>query len=358
MRARSKTGEHRAGPPTTELWEDLAAPPPPGLPAIGPAILDGLAGALQMDDHWTVRGELSLTWWGAAVPVQFLVSPPRVCHGDATVKLSAMTAVIHEVTADEADVLTVLSRENELSTTHALVWIASQRRIVSTLTHYAYAGNEADTTLFTGLALVAYTDAVAAGPRLAEELGGRLAVQGHPVNGNRTDTDELLTFSETTVIPRGQAAYEWPAAELEQLPEVLAGVAVAATGGSGQLTAEFAMTELSDRSAASGDTALFELYRDLAHPVYGPGLLGVLRLPTRPAARSVLWTANELNVSEMQAATGFPAWGAWCVDHDETTVTHTVFLPAFFARPGPITALAGFAASRARWADLVLHSTR
>jgi hypothetical protein len=347
-------GPDRVAP---ELWDDLAAVPPPGLPDLGGAILDAFAADLQTDEEWIVRGDRSLTWWGTTVPTRVTVSNPRLCRGDPTIKITAVSTLLKDVSADPNTVLAVLARENRRSTTGALVWLADDRRVVSFVTQYAYEGNEPQTSLFTVLSLLAYTDAIDTGPGLAAELGAVPAFVEHPTSGFREDADEMMTFAETTVIPRGQDSNDWSGSELAHLPVTFADAGVVASGDEDGLAAEFVLTgDGWSHDAEAPATALLQLLRGPDHPTYGTGLLALLRLPGHPGNHDSAWLANELNLSELGALTGFPSWGAWCVGPDETTLTHTAFLPNLLARPGVLSNVSLFEGPRTRWAAMVLDS--
>ena len=328
------------------MWDQLAITPPSGLTDAGPELLKGFRRDLAMDAEWTDLDGRSLTWWGAPLPMMLMTGVPRLCEGDATIKVTASVVAVQDVTADGDSVAIVLDEHNRLASVGAFTWILRTRQVVAHLTHYSYEDDNL-TELFAPFALAAYTEAVAAADDMARRLGGRPATRPHPTSGFRADCDELLTVTERLVIPQGGAPNAWSSGELASITSLFIDWGLAATGGGSAVTAEFPI--LPDIFSDRTETALLQMLRE-HHPTYGTGLLALLRLPTLydpPAAADL---ANQLNAAELESLIGTPGFGAWCTGTLGTSVVHAVFLPNTYSRPGLATAIGLHALARSRWA--------
>src|SRR5689334_17059524 len=71
---------------------------------------------LQLEDEWTVRTELSTTWWGGALAQQIRVEP-----GAAGTRVEVATDLLTGVT-DGAAVTELLSALNRFAILSALAW--------------------------------------------------------------------------------------------------------------------------------------------------------------------------------------------------------------------------------------------
>lgn len=355
--------------PSQPPWVELAEPGVVGLRDDGPALLDGIAKDLQVDDEWIVRTARTLTWWGEPTPITFTVDQPGLIQGDPTIKLTAAVTMAVEVTAATSVVLAAVDELNHLATVGAVVWLEEERRVEAVLTHYAYRGIEPITQLVTAFALVLYGEAMSRAGWLAEQVGGTPGVPPHPVSGEREDFDEMMTFTADQVLPAGSVQNRWWGGELEGVAQYLSENEVGiAGGGDSSLTVEFPLarndaeryTRLRSHHMSGGDaftedsiaeffsmpTALEQLMC-VDHPHYGAGLTSLLRFPVRTRDDALAF-ANDLNLGEYRGRTGFPAIGAWCADGDG--VAHTAFMANYFHRDWVAPNLASWAAIRTRWA--------
>lgn len=360
-------------------WVEMTRQAPAGIPDDGPELLDKIRADLQMDDEWIVSTPRSLTWWGEAIPLTFSVAEPRLVSGDPTIKLTVCAAVLVDVPATTPDVLAALNEINHVASTGAFVWLERERRIVAFLTHYAYAGIEPITEAMTAFALLLYGEAMGRSRLLADTLGGSLNTVAHPQSGVRQDYDEMMTFPETQVLPAGEGSNRWRDGELEFLAGYLAdnGFGIS-TGSADGLSVEFPLARndvekyvrLRSHFATGGDfgddpiapffsmpTALAQLLC-LSHPLYGNGLLRLLRFPVRTSADALSF-ANDFNIGEYRGLTAVPAVGAWCAD-DEGLV-QTAFVPNYYRQDWVARNLAFWSGARTQWAfealapDVIAH---
>jgi hypothetical protein len=350
-------------------WAELATPAPDGVPDDGPAVLDQIRADLQMDDEWIVRTPRSLTWWGAPIPIRFTVARPRQVQGDPTIKLTIAATVLVDVPSDTPTVLAVLNDVNRTASTGALVWLQDERRVDIFLTHYAHPGVEPITHVMSALALLVYGEGVGRARFLAEKLGGTPNIVAHPVSGVRDDHDEMMTFTETQVLPVGRRPNQWGEGELVHLAGYITdnGIGIS-TGDADGLTVEFPLARdereiylrLRSHVAYAGEfgedpiapffstpTGLGQLLC-VEHPLYGNGLLSLLRFQIRTRGDGLAF-AIDFNLGEYRSRTGFPAIGAWCADENDGLVQNG-FVPNYYHRDWVALNLALWAGTRTRWA--------
>jgi hypothetical protein len=102
--------------------------------------------------------------------------------------------------------------------------------------------------------------------------------------------------------------------------------------------------------ALGGDTALLTLDASARNPLFGRGLLGLLRLPViiKPADASRI--ADELNRWERNYVDTVPTLGAWAPDRSLRGLAFACFFPGVFAGPRLPHSLTCWMAGRA-WAS-------
>src|SRR5664279_1249462 len=135
------------------MWDQLADEPPEGLADAGNHLLIALQSELQMDDELTLFGDRQLWWWGTSLPLQLAVTRPRLCLGDATIRLSAFVSLVRDVSANDETVTRMISVINKMASVAALVWLPRTREVVMHVSHYSYDDNQDHTRLFAPLAL-------------------------------------------------------------------------------------------------------------------------------------------------------------------------------------------------------------
>lgn len=301
----------------------------------GPALLDKLAADLQMDAEWMMRDERILTWWGAPVPLRFRVDEPVLVDGDPTIKLTVWARIVTGVSAPDDDVLALLGYVNRHATVAAFVWNSDAREVVAGFAQYPHRGIESLTNLASAFALLLYTETLGRVHAFAEQLRGSIPAESHPVNGERTDVDELLSFNDDIVLPAGQEP-----SKVAPVAEWLTSLGLVSNGGPTGLAAEAMVGD-------EGATALIQLL-PVEHPTFGNGQLELLRLPfsVGDGADAV---ANDLNGQEVFNGNGIPAWGAWIAEED--SLIHNSFIPNALLRPGIANNVALYQVNRARWAN-------
>jgi hypothetical protein len=204
-------------------------------------------------------------------------------------------------------------------------------------------------------ALLQLGDAARDAEALAAALGGTRAISAPPGGPPRAGTDPLCEawrrFAETPADAAPlREALEQAAA---MTPPPWLRVRVDADG----LHAELACPDPGGAAAnAPGEgAATLHLVATQAHPSLGPGLLAVLRPPMaiEPVAERRVATAALLNEGEAREATGFDAFGAWCV-HPTAGLAHVAFHPALLFEASLPAHLAWEAGLRGRWARVFL----
>lgn len=326
----------------------------------GPAILDGLERDLMMDDEWMHRQGRRLEWWGGPVPVRVEVAEPISCFGDPTVKVTVSVDILCNVEASDDRVLDWIAVRNMKCSVGSLAWLPGQRRVVAFLTHYAHGGSASIDRLLPGFLVLVYTEALALVDQggLSSILGGKATPTPHPISGMRADYDEMISTTQSVIVPRGAEANAWIGEELAALPQSLNSAGMFSLGDESGVTVEFPFTSSLPSLVAAelgrepvGRTAMAQMLA-VAHPEYGQGLLTLLQIPPGTTEGSATKIANDLNLAELNDSTGFPAWGAWTVrGGDDPVLTHARFMPNAYARPGLATTAMNYDYLRSQWAQ-------
>lgn len=165
------------------------------------------------------------------------------------------------------------------------------------------------------------------------------SITPHPVNGLRSEPDEIASVVETLIAPMGQQETPWPAEMFEDLQENYLGgpPCLLANAGPTGLTAEFPF---------GTESSLLEANTNQTHPVVGKGLwlLNSFRLDDIPGAPSLGPLA--LNAWEIEHANQ-PFFGSWCASKNGR-IDFVAFVPNVVRHPSATTNFILFGVGRAR----------
>lgn len=332
------------------IWD--AGPFDPALPDLGPELLAGVARRLHVDDEWRLDAARSVTWWSHRLAQQVTVDVPRLAVGDSTVALRARIDLVADITAPDDHVIGFLDILNHAACLGALVYDTDRRAVYQSTTAYLHDGNRSVEDVFTFAALLANVEAHGRADGLAASLGGRPAVSGHPVSGNRPTADGMLLL-DVELRRDGLKPSQFAGPVLGALPDSPYIPWVVATGDDGALTGELRFTGdtpaiVAAATGGSPETALVQISTTDAHPAWGNGALMVLQFPL-PAGEEATILAHGLNRAESCEWTGFPQFGAWCASQGGG-IAHATFIPNYAAALGLFPVFAFYAAVRTAWA--------
>ena len=331
-------------------WD--AGPFDPALPDLGPELLAAVARRLQVDEEWCLEAGRSLTWWSHRLAQQVTADIPRLTVGEPTVALRARIDLVTDVTADDDHVIGVLDILNHAASLGALVYDSDRRVVYQSATAYLNDGNRGVEDVFTFAALLGNVEAHGRTDGLAAALGGRPAVSGHPISGDRQVADGMLLLDEE-LRREGLRPSQFAGPVFGALPDSPYIPWVMATGDDEALSGELRFTGDIPAvvAAATGrrpETALVQISTTAAHPAWGNGALILLQLPLAVGDEAAM-LAHGLNRAEAAEWTGFPQFGAWCTSGDGGIV-HAAFVPNYAAILGLFPVLGFYTALRAAWA--------
>lgn len=179
---------------------------------------------------------------------------------------------------------------------------------------------------------------------LAAACGGRPAQSDHPSSGQRPAMDDMLNLPAGVILPTGArpSQYAGPCAALDAF---FAEYAHLHWFGSSDATgATLQVPYTSDTPAVflpagavtqRPETALVQVFTNVAHPKFGNGALVITRLPVSPGTERAAMLANELNLAEFRGDVHAPPLlGAWCPDflsEGADGLTFCNFLPNLLA---------------------------
>ena len=165
------------------------------------------------------------------------------------------------------------------------------------------------------------------------------SITPHPVNGLRSEPDEIATVVETLIAPMGQKETPWPAEMFEDLQENYLGGPPCLLANAGQtgITAEFPF---------GTESSLLQANTDQTHPVVGKGLwlMNSFGLGDIPGALSPGPLA--LNAWEIEHANQ-PFFGSWCAAK-YGRLDFVAFVPNVMSHPAAATNFILLGVGRAR----------
>jgi|GEM_PF-3813126 len=331
---------------------------------VGLAVIDQLRELLMIDDEWLMTFDRGFSWWGFRLAQHVIVDLPQ-SDGRmdfATVRIS--TEVVREVTnADQA--VQWVNVANAQQTLSALVWDAERRTIRECCT--AVITEENVGWLVPILSTAAVMQNSAAHSRahgLAPAVGGIPAESTHPLNGRRSELDNILLAPEQVIAVSGRESSAFHGGLVEVLESFVQQMGLLGFSDDSGFSCEVpytGSTTAMEASALGGamvpNTALVRIDADVAHPQYGNGALVTLRLPTSMPYKQTAEWACWLNQVEATSMTDTTLLGAWCPDPtggDNGPLAFVAFVPNVLARPGLLQNLVLYQAVRAKLAATYL----
>lgn len=334
---------------------------------VGIAAIAALYQRLMVDDPWSLRTERGFTWWSYRLAQRIEASPVFTYGGRRVSAVRIKTDVANNIDPlrHPADIIAMANMQTTLS---ALVWDPATGTISEESGMLVDEENAGWAVWLLQIAAVLQnTAAHSCAHAIAEALGGTPSASAHPVNGTRSEPDELLNAPEAVLVNGGEGS-GFAAVLDENLGSALCEFGIAGTVAADSLVCELPFRgsrplSLLDPADSPGvETSLLEVFSEIAHPQFGPGALMTLSLPVHIADAEVALMANRLNLAE---AAGWPdargtgssvagaLLGAWCPDpraSDRDRVAFNTFLPAALARPGLLEQLIALSMRRSRFA--------
>ncbi|MBS9535489.1 hypothetical protein KIH27_18035 [Mycobacterium sp. M1] len=312
---------------------------------VGLQLIESLYQQLMIDEEWSVRRERGFTWWSYRLAQHVEVGPPTWSIDRHVCPVRIWTEVLRDVDPG-TDPARVLGTINMQATLNALVWDPQTAMIsehCATNIHDEIFGWMSK-VLATAMVLQ-NTSAHGRADGLAALCGGVPATSDHPSSGERPDMDEMLGVPANVVAREGAAPSRFAGPQMAHMQKFLAHMGLPGSADTAGVTFEVPFT--ADRP----ETALVQLFSDVAHPEAGSGLFTLTLLPVRVEPDQMAALANELNAAEAQGESQTPLLGAWCPDpNSETTLAFCSFVPNLLSRLMLVENVIAYAASRVRFA--------
>lgn len=331
---------------------------------VGLLVIDRLREVLMIDDNWLTTFDRGFSWWGFRLAQHVTADSPQ-SDGRmdfATVRIS--TDVVREVAnADQA--VQWVSVANAQQTLSALVWDAERRTIRECCTAVITEENIGWLVpIVSTAAVMQNTAAHSRAHGLAEAVGGIPAESVHPLNGRRSELDDILLAPEQVIAASGRepsAFHGELVGVLESFVQQMGLLGFSDDSGFSCEVPYTGSTTAVEASALGGavrpNTALVRIDAEVAHPQYGNGALVTLRLPTSmPRQQTAEW-ACWLNQLEAASMTDTTLLGAWCPDptgDNNGPLAFVAYVPNVLAKPGLLQNLVIYQATRARLAAAYL----
>jgi hypothetical protein len=316
----------------------------------GIAALDFIYKQMGIDDEWAIRTPRELTWWGHNLAQRVRAEEPVPDRGLSVSRLTAVTPIVRNVTADPFDACKYISLTNSMGAILSGFVFDEETREVS-LACSARVFDDPDVQGFdayrdatTRMFLVAVGAQAAQAHLVAESLAkmfeGTPATSHHPESGARVVPDDMLNLL-SVFRQRGSEGSVWTGEQMQRALKSFREAGLFANGDDDGVTAEIPFYDT---------TALLVLRADDKHPTIGSGLSVQLALPWLSTMEVAAPTAAVLNRAEMNPhEREFSNYmGGWCVGPDEY-ITFGSFYPNSMPARGFATTIAQEAITRVRW---------
>lgn len=295
------------------------------------SLLDHIYEQMQIDEACGVREKRGFTWWGHRLAQRIWVEAPRDFVGQLIAKLHIETDLWKNV-EDTENVRGKLSVCNRHAILSAFVLDPKQGTVRLHASLY-FTDENVNTVqgLAVHIAAIQGADANIKADGLASQLNATVNESHHPMNGWRSQPDDMLNVIEQVYARLGKEPSRFLEVDFERLAAMDPAPWVVATADADGLTAEFPFfgNEPAPVTALQGKTkswtAFLEVETTARHPQLGNGILLRLILPID--ADPML-----LNSAEAQEWTGFNQLGAWF--HDNRGVSFVTFIPNAVFRVG------------------------
>jgi len=319
---------------------------------VGPEIIEAVYRGMGIDQAWSIREPRAFTWWGHRLAQRVWAEPARDSDGFAVVRLSAETAVLHNVpnTREVADRLAGFNHHASMS---AFVWDPAQTSISLRCVAYAHPGTaESVKGLFLAACGLQAADAHIKADPLARLLGGHPAVSEHPLSGPRPQPDNMLSVIEQLFASQG--AGPGPFSDRDFAAAARSRVLPWVNSEAKGLTLR-GIVRSADRPSGTG---LLTMSGESRHPQLGSGLLSVLSIPIEYEPDMLLAASHELNLAEATTATARSYFlGAWCPEpKPRQGLAFASFIPTTSCRPGLIETIGLSMAARAAWVTSLIEA--
>jgi hypothetical protein len=334
---------------------------------VGPFLVDWIYDQMQIDTEWSHREDRSFAWWPNELCQKVWAEPVRTSMDVGVCCVRAETELFSDVSASEG-LFAILGALNMAANLNALVFRSDSRTIVLASSVYAHAQNIDWLKLMLQHAVAiqaaeaqAYLQLIASAYERNELPCPQLAVSEHPVNGPRSQPDEMLNIIGRFYAPAGRNDSTFTATDFKQVKAMRPSPSLMTNLSDHGLTAELPFS--GTVPAAVGffqglfgrekpkalDSALFQASNASEHPILGSGCLVRLTLPVADNNQELAVT---MNAAECHDFVGSHGLGAWCVG--PMGLTHVLFIPSAAYLKGLIGQIMWSDAIRAQWAQRFL----
>jgi hypothetical protein len=319
-------------------------------------------GAMRIDEQWSTRDEDGFTWWPHRQRQRVWESAFETTDGLGLSRLAAETEIAHGVPDRETRAMLAFLNQNGSLSAYART---PDGRVVLRCSVVIHEQNLAwAKRLFMLAAALQPIEAYRATSTLVS-LGGGAAHSAHPASGPRAEPDELVAGVLQVVDAAAERmraeGRRTPISGLSPLPHL-----------AGLLERHGCSAQTSDRDLLAripcGDgEALLEIRAHDAHPVYGPGVFFLLRLPFHgpvtlsghPEPLLLRSALNHLATAPSLGAGSTHALGGWSIHPDGNgDTTRITFLPACLCESGIVLNLGLATALAARRIGEVFQEER
>ena len=328
--------------------EDAPTAWPPGP---GGEVLRLVYTSMQIDPEWSTRQADGFTWWAHQQAQRVWSTPAKQIGGFKLARVVAETEVATNAPESEK-VRAALQELNRQASLGAFLRTADGR--VTLAGSMVVHGQNVDWAqrVFNLVTALQPSEAARAA-RVLALAGASPARSEHPTTGARPEPDEMfdgvLQIVADGVRRMASERRTSPIAgdsPLQQLEGMLNQAGAFANADEDALTAELPFGR---------QTSLLQVRTDVEHPIYGPGVLMLLSLPTAPSVelpgyRTPLTLAEAFNLqarSDSLGETATHAIGGWVEETDRGVTTRATFLPAVICQSGMVLNLALGAAGQA-----------
>ncbi len=303
---------------------------------------------LRVDAQWSVRTERGFTWWADqnAQTVEVLGEDPGP-DGEVGYLVGVRTELLYDLDLTESALAEINDAPMRFAALAGPVYDTATRILsIRSLARVNDATADWLGRVLGSAAVTQLAEAHMLAPALAELLGAKAAVSGHPDNRVRSGPDDMI-FAPRVFMQEGKAPCRWSAGEFSSAVNefMCQPPAVKASSAGQALTVEFPYGQ---------QASLCQMMGGQPHPLYGNGILLLQRFPfAAPSTAKGVELALTLNAAELTGnVTGF---GFGSYTYDQGMLCFAGFVPNALHGQVALSNLYFAAATRAQAISVWLH---
>lgn len=251
---------------------------------------------LQVDKKWSIRTAKGFTWWPYkhAQTIE-IIGEELHSDGDTEYLISVRTDLLKNIELSNNSLSLLNMLMMPIMSMAGPVYDKSKNTLTLCSLVKIHNGNrDWMEPLISFAAVLQMNEANKMSFELAKTFNAKEAISGHPINGERTYPDEMMTIVDSLITPAGRNPCNWTEKEFAETVKnyMQKPPSLGATSGGLGFTVEFPYGE---------ESSLFQVVGDEHHPKYGNGLFMKQTFPVEVNSDiDGFWLAITFNTIELK----------------------------------------------------------